>query len=96
MTLGGGERSLAAVSDANGQENAEIGYDKVIENLQAVVGRLESGNLTLEETLAAFEEGVALARRAHKLLDSADERVELLLRDKEGRLTTAPLDDASE
>ena len=80
------------MSDAKVQPNDEPGFDKVIENLQSVVAKLESGNLTLEESLAAYEEGVGLARRGHTLLDGAQKRVELLVRDNAGHLTTEPLD----
>ncbi len=87
--------SLFDVSDASETVPAEVGFDKVVESLQAVVAKLESGNLSLEESLAAYEEGVALAKRGHKLLDSAEKRVELLVRDSEGRLRSEPLDPKS-
>jgi len=60
------------------------GFDQIFDRLKAVVDKLEQGNLTLEESLRAFEEGVALARRGHALLDAADRRVELLVRGPEG------------
>lgn len=56
------------------------GFDHVLEKLRAVVDRLEQGNLTLEESLKTFEEGVTLARRGHTLLDAAEKRVEVLVR----------------
>ena len=58
----------------------EPGFDDVIERLRVVVERLEGGKLSLEQSLAAYEEGVALARRGHALLDRAEKRVELLVR----------------
>jgi exodeoxyribonuclease VII small subunit len=63
---------------------AEDGFDHIFDRLKAVVDKLEQGNLTLEESLKAFEEGVALARRGHALLDAADRRVEMLIRGPEG------------
>ncbi|MEZ4365632.1 MAG: exodeoxyribonuclease VII small subunit [Kofleriaceae bacterium] len=57
---------------------AEPGFDAVLEQLRAVVERLEGGDLPLEAALAAYEEGVGLARRGHGLLDRAEQRVELL------------------
>jgi len=80
------------VSDAEEQSEPEAGFDKVIETLMAVVAKLESGNLSLEESLAAYETAVGLARRGHALLDDAEKRVELLVRDSEGRLASEPLD----
>jgi exodeoxyribonuclease VII small subunit len=63
---------------------ADEGFDQIFDRLKTVVDKLEQGNLTLEESLRAFEEGVALARRGHALLDAADRRVEMLVRGPEG------------
>ncbi|MBT8492098.1 MAG: exodeoxyribonuclease VII small subunit [Deltaproteobacteria bacterium] len=59
---------------------ADLGFDDLVRRLREVVTRLESGDLSLEDSLAAYEEGVALARRGHDLLDRAEKRVELLVR----------------
>lgn len=55
-------------------------FDQVLDRLRAVVERLEHGNLSLEDSLRTFEEGISLARRGHTLLDAAEKRVELLVR----------------
>lgn len=80
-------------ADATGDAVAieDLGFDGVLDRLRQVVGRLESGNLSLEDSLAAYESGVALARRGHLLLDSAEKRVELLVRASAGDLITEPL-----
>jgi exodeoxyribonuclease VII small subunit len=64
--------------------DGEAGYDQVIERLRAVVERLEAGNLSLEQSLAAFEEGVRLSRRGSEILDRAERRVEVLQRGEGG------------
>jgi exodeoxyribonuclease VII small subunit len=58
----------------------EPGFDRIVERLRGVVEKLEAGNLTLEQSLAAFEEGVRLSRRGAEILDRAEERVEQLTR----------------
>jgi exodeoxyribonuclease VII small subunit len=63
---------------------AEEGFDRVLERLKVIVDKLEQGSLSLEESLRTFEEGVALARKGHAILDSAEKRVELLVRGPEG------------
>jgi exodeoxyribonuclease VII small subunit len=63
---------------------ADEGFDRVLERLKAIVDKLEHGSLSLEESLRTFEEGVALARKGHTILDSAEKRVELLVRGPEG------------
>ena len=72
-------------------DNDELGFDEVIEHLRAVVARLEEGNLSLEESLRAYEQGVGLARRGHTLLDNVEKRVEVLVRG-EGGDGVEPLD----
>lgn len=55
--------------------NNEATFEQSFSRLQEVVQRLSVGNLTLQEALAAFEEGMALASRCGKLLDEAELRV---------------------
>ena len=71
------------------------GFDELLERLRAVVERLEGGKLTLEESLAAYEKGVSLARRGHTLLDRAEKRVELLVKAGPSGVETAPFEPAS-
>ena len=70
----------------------EAGFDDVLERLRSVVARLEQGNLSLEDSLRAYEQGVCLARRGHELLDRAEKRVEVLVQDRDKEPSTAPLD----
>jgi exodeoxyribonuclease VII small subunit len=67
-----------------GVVDGDGGFDQVIERLRTVVERLEAGNLSLEESLAAFEEGVRLSRRGTEMLDRAERRVEVLQRGEDG------------
>jgi exodeoxyribonuclease VII small subunit len=66
------------------------GFDALLARLRDVVVRLESGELSLEDSLAAYEEGVALARRGHDLLAAAEKRVEIVV-SASGTIETAPL-----
>ena len=69
----------------------ELGFDTILARLREVVQRLESGELTLEQALAIYEEGVQLARRGQHVLASAEKRVEILL-SASGGVETAPFD----
>jgi len=86
----------ASATSSDGDET--IGFDELVTRLRDVVDRLEQGNLGLEESLRAYEEGVGLARRGHELLDNAEKRVELLVRGaREGEdAVTRPLDPGPE
>ena len=68
------------------------GFDELLAALKQVVDRLESGQLSLEAALGAFEEGVRLAREGSQLLDAAERRVEVLSQGDEGEATTRPFE----
>lgn len=57
------------------QSNSTIDFEASIQQLEALVKDMESGDLTLEQSLAAFEKGVALARRCQEALKQAEERI---------------------
>ena len=61
-------------------------FEAAIEDLEEVVEQLESGDLSLEDALAAFERGVGLVRYCDQKLSEVEKKVELLVRDKEGLL----------
>jgi exodeoxyribonuclease VII small subunit len=63
-------------------------YEEIVAKLGQVVERLEGGGLSLEEAIAAFEQGIRLARAGSARLDEAERRVELLLENDQ----TAPFD----
>jgi exodeoxyribonuclease VII small subunit len=58
----------------------EVGFEDALGRLEERVRRLESGEVALDEALALFEEGVALARTCHTHLDEAEQRVAALTR----------------
>jgi exodeoxyribonuclease VII small subunit len=72
-------------------EPAPEQYGDVVARLEEMVAKLESGALSLEESLKAFEEGIRLVRKGEKLLNDAEQRIEQLLVDEDGRETVAPL-----
>ncbi len=57
---------------------ADDGFEAVYTRLEGVTKRLEEGGLTLDQTLALYEHGIALSRRAQALLDAAEQRIEVL------------------
>jgi len=69
----------------------EPGFDHILTRLREVVQRLESGELTLEQSLAIYEEGVQLSRKGQQLLASAEKRVEILV-SAAGGVEVAPFD----
>lgn len=68
------------------------GFDAILVRLREVVEKLETGELSLEQSLAVYEEGVQLARRGQQLLASAEKRVEILV-SASGGVETVPFDE---
>jgi exodeoxyribonuclease VII small subunit len=56
-----------------------MGFEDALKRLTAIVERLESGDLSLEQSLTLFEEGTRLSRASQAQLDAAEKRVEELL-----------------
>jgi exodeoxyribonuclease VII small subunit len=72
----------------------EPGFDAILTRLREVVHQLESGELSLEQALAVYEEGVQLARRGQQLLATAEKRVEILV-SASGDVQAVPFDDSA-
>ena len=72
------------------KKEAEQSFEEALKRLEEVLDSLEHGNLNLEESVKAFEEGVNLVRFCHGRLDEVERRVELLLKDEAGRFITKP------
>ena len=79
--------------DTTGSGEAEPSFEAALERLESVVEELESGSLTLEESLARYEEGVRLSRRLTLTLDEAEKRIERLVEtDDRTPPRTAPME----
>lgn len=74
-------------------ERTDLGFDQILARLREVVVRLESGELSLEQSLVVYEEGVQLARRGQHQLASAERRVEILM-SASGAIEVVPFDEA--
>ncbi|PJE78385.1 Exodeoxyribonuclease 7 small subunit [invertebrate metagenome] len=64
-------------------------FEKSISELESLVQQMESGDLSLEESLKLFEKGVKLTRTCQSALETAEQKVQLLL-EKEGSTETVP------
>lgn len=69
---------------------SEPTFEEALGQLEAVVARLEGGDLSLEDALRAFEDGVRLARTCTARLEDAEQRVRLLTRAPNGAETEVP------
>ncbi|EDM46908.1 exodeoxyribonuclease VII small subunit [Marinobacter algicola] len=75
-----GEKSSASIAD----------FEKSLDELEKLVHDLEQGELSLEQSLTAFERGVKLTRECQQALKTAEQRVEQLVESSDGTLETRP------
>lgn len=73
-------------------ENPALDFEAALEELEALVERMEKGELTLEQSLQDFERGVALTRACQQALKEAEQKVRILV-EKDGQETLAPFSD---
>ncbi len=62
----------------------KIDFEKSMEELEKIVSDLESGTLTLDQSIGAFERGIELSKLCQKKLEAAEERVKKLLEKADG------------
>ncbi|WIF94542.1 exodeoxyribonuclease VII small subunit [Caminicella sporogenes] len=67
-------------------------FETDLNRLKDIVKLLEEGNLSLEDSLKYFEEGIKIYRRCINVLNSAQQRISLLLHDEDGEIKTQPFD----
>ncbi len=65
-------------------------FEQMLKKLEGIVAKLESGDLSLDKSLAAFEEGMALVKDLDQTLTQAEAKVELLFKDREGQIKPGP------
>ena len=71
---------------------APLKFEEALTKLEGIVGRLEGGDLPLEEALGMFEEGVRLTRHCSKRLTEAERKVSVLLKNAQGDLEERPFE----
>lgn len=71
---------------------AEIKFEDALKRLEEIVDTLDKGDIPLERSLKIFEEGVRLSRLCNKMLDKAEKKVEILMRDEKGGLEAKPFE----
>ena len=67
-------------------------FEVAMEELESIVEQLESGDLSLEDSLAAFEKGVTLVKHCNQKLNEVEKKVEVLVKDKDGKFQFKALD----
>ena len=71
------------------KQQETLAFEKSLKELEALVAKMEQGNLSLEESLQHFERGIQLTRACQEALKQAEQKVEILLK-KSGQDDIAP------
>ncbi|MGQ9607755.1 MAG: exodeoxyribonuclease VII small subunit [bacterium] len=64
----------------------KIKFEDLLSKLESIVEKLEKGDLSLEESLSAYEEGIKLSRLCLKQLDEAERKIEMLTKGENGSI----------
>ncbi len=70
-------------------------FEASLAELEEIVGKLEDGDMPLEESLALFEQGIRLSRDCRDRLTKAERRIEILMQDSDGNLVPAEIEPSS-
>ena len=75
---------------------SKVKFEDGLALLEKIVEELESGDLTLDESLARYEEGVKALKKCYEILRDAEKRVEILLKGQNGELKPEPFEPKAE
>jgi exodeoxyribonuclease VII small subunit len=65
-------------------ESKDLTYEQAYSELENIVNYLENGELSLEESIKAFEKGIGLVRLCNKMLDDIEKRITIIIEGKDG------------
>ena len=68
-------------------------FEKAFQQLEKIVQQLESENLSLDESLQLFEEGIRLSRFCNQKLEEVEKKIELILADAKGQPKIEPFEE---
>ena len=67
-------------------------FAEALNELETIVKSLESGEKTLDESIALFEKGITLSKTLNKMIDDAEQRVKMLITNEDGSVSETDLD----
>ena len=75
---------------------AEPKFEEALKKLEEIVEALEAGDLTLDESLSKYEDGIRAYRTCQKLLEAAEKKVRMLIEGNDGQPKVAPFEQVDE
>ena len=77
---------------AEAAADAPLDFEQSMKRLETIVEELESGELSLEDSIARYEEGIQLSRRLQQVLDESEKRIERLVEKEGAPPSTEPME----
>lgn len=74
------------------KEPKEMKFEAALEKLEQIVKKMEAGDLSLDDSLKMFEEGVKLAKQCGSRLDAAEKKIEILMKTEGGKAEPIPFE----
>ena len=71
---------------------AQMKFEEAMKRLEDIVKKLEGGDLPLEDSIGSFEEGMKLVNLCSKRLEEAEQKVNLLIKESDGKVTLRPFE----
>ena len=72
---------------------AEIKFEDALKKLEKIVDDLEKGDVSLDEALKKYQEGIELSRMCNQRLENAKKKIDVLVKNKKGEFELKPLDE---
>ncbi len=72
------KKKNSSETESLASDDSSLNFEQTLAEVESIVGRLESGNLGLSESLEQYEAGIRQLKHCHQLLDGAEQRVSLL------------------
>ena len=69
------------------KKDKQIQFEEAFKRLEDIVTKLESGDLSLEESMTLFEEGITLTKKCKSRLEAAEQKIQLLIKNSDGNLS---------
>ena len=73
-------------------QEGRLGFEAALKRLETLVGQMESGELGLDDLVAAFEEGQKMVKQCSDKLNAVERRIEILVKDETGAVTARPFE----
>lgn len=66
-----------------GEKKEELNFEEAMKKLEEIANLLENGNLSLDESVNKFEEGMKISKKCNDFLDQAEKKITMLINDGE-------------